>query len=135
MHALARWTAAAALAVTASGCYHATIETGAAPGTDTITIPWAHGFIYGLVPPSVVNAAQRCPRGVAKVETQMSFLNGLASAVTFGIYTPMQIDVTCSGGGGRDDASAIPAGDDAAAALTRAVERARETGQPVYVKF
>jgi len=33
---------------------------------------------------------------VAKVETQLSFVNQLVSFLTLGIYTPMQITVTCA---------------------------------------
>jgi hypothetical protein len=38
-----------------SDCYHATIETGLTPSATTIRKPWAHGFIYGLVPPDVLS--------------------------------------------------------------------------------
>jgi len=84
-----------------AGCYHATIETGATPSTVVITKPWASGFVFGLVPPSTVETAAKCPNGPAKVETQISFLNGLVSFLTLSIYTPMQIDVTCATGKGR----------------------------------
>jgi len=83
-------------AVLLAGCYHATIETGLTPSTQTIEKPWAHGFIYGLIPPSTVETKAQCAKGVAKVETQMSFLNMLASAITFSLYTPMDIKVTCA---------------------------------------
>ncbi len=85
----------AVLAVT-TGCYHAIIETGRAPSPQTIEKPWAHSFIYGLVPPTPVETQQVCRNGVSKVETQMSFVNALASAVTSGIYTPLTIKVTCA---------------------------------------
>ncbi len=42
-------------------------------------------------------AASRCPNGVARVETQQSFVNGLVAWITFFIYTPMTIMVTCAG--------------------------------------
>jgi hypothetical protein len=123
--------------VSVSGCYHATIETGLAASQDTIDIPWAHSFIYGLVPPQVVSAASRCTNGVATVVTEHSFLNGLAAAVTFGIYTPMHITVTCSSGGrANDDAAAtIEAKGNLPAALTEAVNKSAETGKAVLVKF
>ena len=86
-----------------SGCYHATINTGVAPGTTQIHQPWATSFIYGLVPPATVDAMETCgSAGVARVETQHSFLNGLVAGLTFGIFTPMDILVTC--GAGEDDA-------------------------------
>src|SRR5690554_3626514 len=85
-------------AVLLSGCYHATVDTGRQPSGEVVRQPWAHGFVYGLVPPSTVKVAQQCPNGVARVETQLSFLNQLASTLTFGIYTPMEITVQCAAG-------------------------------------
>lgn len=78
------------------GCYHAVIDTGLAPSPVTIDQQWASGFIYGLVPPNPVGTMQKCPHGVAKVETQHSFLNSLVAGITVGIYTPMTITVTCA---------------------------------------
>ena len=37
----------------------------------------------------------KLPRGVSRVETQLSFLNGLVSVLTFSIFTPVEITVTC----------------------------------------
>lgn len=79
-----------------SGCFHATVNTGLAPSAQTVEKPWAMSFIYGLVPPATVETMAQCPSGVAKVETQISFLNGLVSAITFSIVTPMTIKVTCA---------------------------------------
>lgn len=82
-------------AVTA-GCYHATIETGLEPGTQTVHKTFAASWIAGLVPPSTVSAASQCTSGVARVETQLSFVNQLVGLLTLGIYTPMEIKVTCA---------------------------------------
>lgn len=82
-----------------SGCYHAQITTGLEPSSsinDTYEVKWAHGFLYGLVPPNLVKAEQECDNGVAKVETKHSFLNQVANALTFGIYTPIHITITCA---------------------------------------
>ncbi|MGK7312456.1 MAG: Bor family protein [Candidatus Longimicrobiales bacterium M2_2A_002] len=81
-----------------AGCYHATIETDRTPSAKAVENAWAHSFLYGLVPPSTVNVASECSNGVARVETQLSFLNMVANAVTFGIYSPMHITVTCAVG-------------------------------------
>jgi hypothetical protein len=91
-----------------------------------------------LVPPSVVETASQCPNGVARVETQHSFLNGLAAALTFSIYTPMTITVQCAsaGGAGGDEMMSVPAGSDAAAVkavFNAAAERAAETREAVFV--
>ena len=56
------------------GCYHASIETGLPASQNVQTQGWASSWIYGLVPPSTVKASEQCPNGVAKVETQLSFL-------------------------------------------------------------
>jgi hypothetical protein len=80
----------------AVGCYHATIETTATPSTVVIEQGFASSWIYGLVPPSTVETEAKCTAGVAKVETQISFVNGLVGALTLGIYTPMSIKVTCA---------------------------------------
>jgi hypothetical protein len=130
--------AAAVVAVFAlTGCYHAVIQTGRPESSDVISIKWANGFIFGLVPPPVVETAARCTNGVAKLETQHSFLNGLAAAVTFGIYTPIQIDVTCAARGTASGESVIKVekGKTAAQALNEAAALAVEKDSPVFVQF
>ncbi len=79
-----------------AGCYHAVIDTGRPPSPMTIEQPWAMSFVFGLVPPPPVDTKAKCANGVSKVETQLSFLNGLVSAVTFSVITPMTITVTCA---------------------------------------
>ncbi|MEO7041964.1 MAG: hypothetical protein ABI035_06870 [Gemmatimonadaceae bacterium] len=79
-----------------AGCYHASIDTGVTPSTVVINRGWAAGWIYGLVPPSTTETQAKCPNGVSKVDTQLSFPNMLVSYLTLGIYTPMEIDVTCA---------------------------------------
>lgn len=132
--------AAIALAFTLTGCYHAVIDTGRpADASSTITIPWAHSFIFGLVPPKAVDAAQTCTNGVARVETQHSFLNGLAAFVTFQIYTPMQIDVTCASRGGAAAAGSetlkVGEGQSIEDAVSAAVRRSNEINAPVYLQL
>ncbi|MCH7639252.1 MAG: Bor family protein [Bacteroidetes bacterium] len=83
-------------AIVASGCYHSKVVTGRTPGPIVIDEPFASGWVYGLVPPSTVEAASECPDGVAIVETELSFVNQLVGALTGGIYTPMHIKVTCA---------------------------------------
>ena len=128
--------------IAVAGCYHATVETGATPSSVVVDKPWASSWIYGLVPPSVVSTAQRCPDGVAKVETQHTFLNQLVGFLTLGIYTPMQITVTCAARGSASaDGISVPVvikGATAEAkqeALNKAVTRAVATRKPVYLQF
>src|SRR5215207_6012888 len=86
-----RKVALAAAIVPLAACYHATIETGLSPSTQVLEQSFASSWIYGLVPPKTVSTTSRCPGGVAKVETQHSFVNQLVGLLTLGIYTPMHI--------------------------------------------
>lgn len=119
------------------GCYHAIIETGRPASSEVLHKPWAPSFIYGLVPPSPVETASRCPNGVSKVDTQLSFLNMLVGAITWGIFTPMDIKVTCAGAGGDNDASlaTVRVDGNPRAALLQAIQLSRTTGKAVYAAF
>jgi hypothetical protein len=131
------------LAVGISGCYHATVDTGLAPSGQTVSNAWAHGFLLGLVPPSAVHTAAQCPHGVARVETRLSFLNQLVNGVTWGIYSPMTIEVQCaalrtasdhgSGGG----VFRINAADESAAQeiMTQAARHSLQTGKSALLLF
>jgi len=104
--------------------------------------PWVTGWFWGLVPAAEIDVRQQCPRGTAIVETEMSFMNGLASAVTLGIYTPQHVRVTCASG-----TASLPPGAseirvpveasraERAAFLNRAIEQSRETNAPVILRF
>ena len=132
-----RRAAAVVAAFALTGCYHAVIQTGRPESSDVISIKWANSFVYGLVPPPVLETASRCTNGVARVETQHSFLNGLVGVITFGIYTPMQLDVTCAA---RGTASAAPVikveqGRTAEQALSDAINMSAQQHTAVYVQF
>lgn len=134
-----------AFAVAGGGCYHATVVTGKTPGPVVIDKPFALGFIYGLIPPPTVETMDRCPDGVAIVETQHSIVNSLVNILTGGIVTPMHITVTCAAPGSA--AADIPADADlvvvdadasteeAQTAVGYAADQAADHGAPVYVRF
>jgi hypothetical protein len=132
-----RRAAAVVAAFALTGCYHAVIQTGRPESTDVISIKWANSFIFGLVPPPIVETASRCTNGVAKVETQHSFLNGIAAIVTFSLYTPMQIDVTCAARGTASAESVIKVeqGRTMEQALSEALRLSTERNAPMYVQF
>lgn len=90
------------------GCYHATIETGAKPSTVVVEKKWASGWIFGLVPPSTIETQAKCPNGVARVETQLSFLNMLVTILTLHIYSPMDIRATCAEGEASMSGTTVP---------------------------
>ena len=137
-----RMTVLLGVALAASGCYHATIETGLAPSPETVEVPWAASWIVGLVPPKTVETAQQCPNGVAVVETKQSFLNGLVGVLTAGIFTPMHITVTCAAGSRMDaaDSASIEINSDASMiekreAMTKAAQLSARMGSAVLVAF
>ena len=121
------------------GCYHAVVDTGKTPNGVAVEKKWAHSFIAGLVPPSVVETASKCPNGIAKVETQLSFLNQLANFLTLGIYSPMEIVVSCAGTTAAQDAKSTLAAsateDSRISTMQSAVDLARTAREPIYVQF
>jgi hypothetical protein len=135
---LAKLAVLVLLAATA-GCYRATIETGRVPSGQQIRNDWAHSFIAGLVPPSTVQTAQQCPNGIARVETQLSFLNMVANAVTFGLYSPMTITVQCAAAGENEEEALLVPADATLTTATRvfneAVARSAEQGRATLVRF
>ncbi len=127
-------------AVSLTACYHATIETGLTPSTQVLEQSFASSWIYGLVPPKTVETASRCPDGVAKVETQHTFVNQLVGFLTLGIYTPMHIRVTCAQatGASRGAMLMIPGDakeDEVRAAFGSAADLAARKKTAVVVRF
>jgi hypothetical protein len=128
--------------VAIGACHHATIDLGATPSLETIHEPWANSWIYSLVPPSRIETAAKCASGVAKVETQRSFLNGLVAILTLGIYTPMEIKVTCAARGNADSPEKAELSIEDGASLQEiqtafmtAADRAVEENRAVFVQF
>lgn len=131
-----------ALTLMMSGCYHAQITTGLEESNEVYQEAWATGFVAGLVPPSIVNAEQHCTNGVAKVETRHSFLNMLAQLITFSIYSPMEITVTCatasaevSVGEQTLDLTANSSDEMKQTTYNEAVKISAKTSKPVYIQF
>jgi hypothetical protein len=57
---------------------------------------WHHGAVFGIVEVSdPINVKTRCQRGWDTVETENSFLTGLVSGLTYGLYTPREANVVC----------------------------------------
>jgi hypothetical protein len=138
-------TLAAGVALTSTtACFHAVVETGRPAGTTVVRKPWVNTFVFGLVGAQPIDVTAQCPGGVARVETQQTFLNGLIGGLTLGIYTPQSATITCAAGRtgaleGRGDA-VLAVGDGAtsderAAALRWAAEESARTGRPVFVRF
>jgi hypothetical protein len=84
-----------------TGCFHSVIDTGLQPGPVGYAEEWETAWLIGAVP-ARVNATEACQGPWARVETQQSFLNGIVTVLTVGIYAPHQVEVTCA----RTDAGA-----------------------------
>ncbi len=96
--AMNRLVATIIAASLSAGCasYHAVVKTGVEPGPRKVEDKWADSWAGGLVAPDAVDAEPGCGEdGVALIETKISFLNQLVSTLTLGIYSPMEIIVTC----------------------------------------
>ncbi len=128
-----------AMVAVSVSCYHATIETGRAESGQVISKPWATGWLFGLIPPSTVSTAAQCPQGVARVETQLSFVNMLVGALTFHLFTPMTIEVACASAGSASapDIRVPPGADEDAVVqlMAEAADRAVALQRPVIVQF
>jgi hypothetical protein len=94
-----------------SGCLKTEILSDAPASRDTATLPWAHGFVYGLVP--AVNApldtATDCPNGVSEVYFRQSFVQLVAQSLTASIYAPQTFSARCTAGGGLSSDVTPPA--------------------------
>lgn len=127
------------LVTATTGCYRATVDTGLQPSGEEIREDWAHSYIGGLVPPTTVETAARCPDGVARVETHLSFLNMVVNIVTLGIYSPMNIRVQCAApGSGSEAAFVVPAGSTLTAStdgVNAALSYAAGQQEPVLIRF
>ena len=78
-----------------TSCYSYTSVVGSGAQGSSETTQWNHYVIYGLAPVGVSDSKQMA--GGAEnytVHTRHSFVNGLVSAITFGIYTPTTTTVT-----------------------------------------
>ena len=80
-----------------TGCAQQTFTVQNKPAVapkETIT----HHFFVSGIGQKTVDAAKICggAENVVKTETQQTFVNGLLSFITLGIYTPLEARVYCS---------------------------------------
>lgn len=86
---------ALALALTGCATQSYTINGGAMADPDKEVMQ--NFFVAGIGQTQEMDAAEICGGAdkIAKVESEMSFLNGLLGAISYGIYTPRQAKVYC----------------------------------------
>lgn len=78
-----------------TSCYSYTSVVGKGAQENIETKEWNHYVIYGLAPVKVSDSKQMADGAEDyTVLTRQTFVNGLISAVTFGIYTPTVTTLT-----------------------------------------
>ena len=89
----------AALLLVVAGCYEHTFTVGAgAPRGPVVYDHWENFWLGGLVGHHRYDIDEICPSGNATIHNEQSFLNGLVSALTVGIYVPTTVTVRCDDG-------------------------------------
>lgn len=90
--------------LTLTACYEHTYSVGAgAPVGPVVYDEWHHHWLGGLIGERELRIRDYCPSGNATVHNEQSFLNGLVSVLTTGIYTPTTVTIRCARAGrGRD---------------------------------
>ncbi|WP_218939743.1 Bor family protein [Lutibacter citreus] len=88
-------TIAFASSMLLSSCYSYTSVVGEGAKGNSQTTKWNHYVVYGLAPVGPSDSKQMA-NGAKDytVHTRQSFVNGLVSALTFGLYTPTTTTVT-----------------------------------------
>jgi hypothetical protein len=100
MRGLGRTLISVSLILAAAGCYERTITVGAgAPQGPVVFDHWENFWLAGLVGHMRYDLDEICPSGHATIEVYESFLNGLVTGLTGGIYTPTTMKIRCRTGG------------------------------------
>ena len=88
---------ASLLAILTSGCTTQTYLMANSGNSTPSYNKMQYFFVSGIGQEQEVNAAEVCDGAdkIAKVQTQQTFLNGLLSNLTYGLFTPRQIRVYC----------------------------------------
>ncbi len=95
------WAAVAALV---GGCFNVTYTNPRLPANGVVVEGTNHFFVAALVGDERVPVYQMCPQGVSQIESGLSFVDLVITAITFTIYDPRSYVVHCGGapvGGAR----------------------------------
>ena len=91
-----------------AGCYKATFVNPTVPPGPVIE-RWTDFYLYGLVGHEEVDVRLLCPGEVAAIRTGGNVATEIVTGLTFGIYAPRKLYVTCGGAGpSRKPAAARP---------------------------
>lgn len=84
-----------AASILLTSCYSYTTTVGEGAKGNSKVQKWNHYVVYGLAPVGVSDAKEMADGAKDyTVKVEHSFINGLVSALTFGIYTPTTTTVT-----------------------------------------
>lgn len=87
-----------------AGCYTTRIHTAYTPANVSLVASerWHHAIVGGVAELSdPVDLEGACPNAApALIHEEVTFLNGVASGVTSGVYTPRTYTISCSASGG-----------------------------------
>lgn len=123
------WVRAATAALVClglSGCYKATFIRDAKAVRGEEHDQWTTFFLYGLIGTEEVDVKEFCPDGnAAVIRTGGNFGTGFVGAITFGIYTPRKVYVTCAKGGEAK-------GNEASQQARHLELEVDETGRPIH---
>ncbi|MHB1192243.1 MAG: Bor family protein [Longimicrobiales bacterium] len=82
-----------------AGCFRHTVDVGGgARHAPVVYDRWEHFWVAGLIGHVRVDVEGLCPSGQATIEARQSFLNGLVTGLTSGIYAPTTVRVRCHDG-------------------------------------
>lgn len=128
-----------------AGC--ATVDMRRPLGEKTMTIEskgWGVWFLSHKIASEVIQAQNQCSNGIAKIEATQTFGSIVGSIITLGLYSSMEITVTCAADDmsseGVDSESVVtvhPGSDDQEImdAFGQAVDMAVANERPAYVQF
>ena len=95
-----RMAVVAAVALSMAGCSTYRIgyrDATVAPGGQTHEVS-QNFFLWGLAGGDQVALDRLCSNGVASIDSERSFVDGVLSVITAGLYTPMTVRVQCTSG-------------------------------------
>jgi hypothetical protein len=137
-----RWYPTMLLVLATSACFHQVVRTGRPASQTVVDKPWVNTWLWGLVAAQPLEVRQECRSGLAIIETETSFVNGLVGALTLGIYTPQHVRITCATGSASLPANAIQVNVSALTSpmdrqhqIDAAIEQSAEQGRPIVVHF
>ena len=91
-----RPTLLAVLGLMTAACFHQSVQSGLQPSSTIVEHEFVSTWLWGIVPAKPIDVRDTCRSGVAQVETEQSFVNGLVGVLTIGIYSPQRLRVTCA---------------------------------------